>query len=206
MIEIKSLTKDYKNVRALDNVTLTFEENKIYGLLGRNGVGKSTLLNIITDKVFPSQGEVLVDGEKVSNNDEVLGKMFLMNEKNYYPEAMKVYEIFNWTNEFYPDFDLVSAFEPADKFKLNTKSKVKALSTGYASIFKAIVALCSNTKYILLDEPVFGLDANHRDLLYKVILDRYANNPKTIIISTHLIEEVSSVIEEIVIIHNGKVL
>jgi ABC-2 type transport system ATP-binding protein len=206
MIEIKSLTKDYKNVRALDNVTLTFEENKIYGLLGRNGVGKSTLLNIITDKVFPSQGEVLVDGEKVSNNDEVLGKMFLMNEKNYYPESMKVYEIFNWTNEFYPDFDLVSAFELADKFKLNTKSKVKALSTGYASIFKAIVALCSNTKYILLDEPVLGLDANHRDLLYKVILDRYANNPKTIIISTHLIEEVSSVIEEIVIIHNGKVL
>ena len=90
MIEIKSLTKDYKNVRALDNVTLTFEENKIYGLLGRNGVGKSTLLNIITDKVFPSQGEVLVDGEKVSNNDEALGKMFLMNEKNYYPESMKV--------------------------------------------------------------------------------------------------------------------
>ena len=93
--------------------------------MGRNGVGKSTLLNIITDKVFPSQGEVLVDGEKVSNNDEILGKMFLMNEKNYYPESMKVYEIFNWTNEFYPDFDLVSAFELADKFKLNTKARLK---------------------------------------------------------------------------------
>ena len=206
MIEIKNVTKDYKDVRALDNVTLTFEENKIYGLLGRNGAGKSTLLNIMTDKVFPSQGEVFVDGEKVSENNNALGKIFQMNEKNYYPEGMRVYEVFKWTKMFYSDFDSDSAFEMAEQFKLNTKSKIKSLSTGYASIFKAIVALCSNAKYIFLDEPVLGLDANHRDLLYKIIIDRYSKNPCTIIISTHLIEEVSSVVEDIVIIHQGKIL
>lgn len=206
MIEIRNVSKNYKQVKALDNVTLKFEENKIYGLLGRNGAGKSTLLNIMTDKIFASSGEVFLDGENIRDNGKALSKLYLMNEKNFYPESMQVKDIFRWTKEFYPQFDMEEAMRLAKLFKLNVKSKTKALSTGYSSIFKAIVALCVNTPYILLDEPVLGLDANHRDLLYKVILEKYTNNPCTIIISTHLIEEISNVVEDVVIIHQGKVL
>ena len=205
-IEVKNITKNFGNICALKNVSLKFEQNKIYGLLGRNGAGKSTLLNIITNRIFPDSGEVIIDGEKANENDKQLGKVYLMNEKNFYPEAMRICDVFKWTREFYPDFNMDYANKLAKQFELNTKKKVKELSTGYSSIFKIIIALSVNVPYILLDEPVLGLDANNRDLFYKTLIENYAENPKTIIISTHLIEEAANVIENIVIIKKGEIL
>lgn len=205
-IEVKNITKNFGNICALKNVSLKFEENKIYGLLGRNGAGKSTLLNIITNRIFPGSGEITIDGEKAAENDTALSKVYLMNEKNFYPEGMKICDAFKWSREFYPGFNMDYANSLAEKFELNTKKKVKALSTGYSSIFKIITALSVNAQYILLDEPVLGLDANNRDLFYKTLIENYAENPKTIIISTHLIEEAANVIENIVIIKKGEIL
>jgi ABC-2 type transport system ATP-binding protein len=205
-IEVKHLTKNFGSTCALDDVSLRFEENKIYGLLGRNGAGKSTLLNLITNRIFASSGEILVDGESVMDNDTALGKIYLMSEKNYYPEKMKIKHVFQWTKNFYPNFDEVYAKNLAERFELNINKAVRSLSTGYSSIFKLIVALSVNTPYVLLDEPVLGLDANHRDMFYRILLETYNANPRTIIISTHLIEEVSSVIEDIVILKKGKII
>jgi ABC-2 type transport system ATP-binding protein len=129
-----------------------------------------------------------------------------MSEKNYYPLTMKIRDVFKWTNEFYPLFDMNYAKELTAKFGLNTAKKVKELSTGYNSIFKIIIALSVNTPYILLDEPVLGLDANHRSIFYKTLIENYNANPKTIIISTHLIDEVANVLEDIIIINQGKIL
>lgn len=205
-IEIKNITKNYKDTRALDNINLKFEENKIYGLLGRNGAGKSTLLNIITNRIFPSEGEVFIDGMSAKENDNAQNKIYLMSEKNLYPDKMKIREIFQWTKEFYPLFDIKYAESLADQFELNVNKAVRALSTGYTSIFKVIIAMSVNTPYMLLDEPVLGLDANHRDMFYKLLIERYSKNPCTIIISTHLIEEVSNVVEQVVIIKEGKII
>jgi ABC-2 type transport system ATP-binding protein len=205
-IELRGLRKKFGNTCALDRVSLTFEENKIYGLLGRNGAGKSTLLNIITNRIFADEGEVLVNGIPATENDNALRNIYLMSEKNNYPEKMKIKDVFKWSNEFYPNFDSEYAMEIAHRFELNINKTVKALSTGYTSIFKVIIALSTNTPYILLDEPVLGLDANHRDLFYKVLLEKYSTNPCCIVISTHLIEEVSNVIENIIIIKNGKII
>ena len=93
-IEIKDVTKDFKKVRALNTVNLTFEENKIYGLLGRNGAGKSTLLKIISNRIFSTEGEIFVDGVNARENDKALGKIYLMNESNLYPPKMKIKNIF----------------------------------------------------------------------------------------------------------------
>lgn len=92
------------------------------------------------------------------------------------------------------------------RFGLNTGKKIKALSTGYCSIFKLITSLCTNVPYVLLDEPVLGLDANHRDLFYKVLIETYSENPAAYIISTHLIDEVEKVVEDIVIIREGEII
>ena len=205
-IVLNNITKHYGKICALDHVSLRFEENKIYGLLGRNGAGKSTLLNIIAGRIFPTNGEVTVDGETILDNDRVLRKLFLMNEQNYYPDKMKIKTVFQWTKEFYPSFDLDYAQSLAERFELNLSKTTTALSTGYSSIFKLIIALSVNTPYIFLDEPVLGLDANHRDLFYRTLLQKYSEKPCTIIISTHLIEEVSSVIDDIVILNKGKVI
>lgn len=203
-ITINNITKKFKDVVALNDFSITFEENKIYGLLGRNGAGKSTLLNLITNKIFPTSGEILIDGENVLENDNALSKMFCMSDKNLYPEGFKIEQAFKWTKEFFPKFDTDYANELAKKFGLGLKKKIKGLSTGYSSIFKLILALSANTPIVLFDEPVLGLDANHRDLFYKELIKNYSENPRTIIISTHLIEEVASIIEDVIIIKEGK--
>ena len=205
-IEIKNIKKNFGSTCALDNVSLKFEENKIYGLLGRNGAGKSTLLNIITNRVFADSGEVTIDGLPASENDAALQKVYLMSEKTLYPEKMKISDAFKWSKEFYPSFDSEYAKSLAEQFELNVNKTIKSLSTGYTSIFKVIIALSVNTPYVLLDEPVLGLDANHRILFYKLLIEKYCKNPCTIVISTHLIEEVSNVVEDIIIIKKGRIL
>lgn len=205
-IEVKNITKNFGDVTALKNVSVTFDENHIYGLLGRNGAGKSTLLNLITNKTFSTEGKILVDGESVVENDRALGKMYCMTEQNLYPEKMKMRDVFKWSKEFYPDFDMDYAQTLCSKFELSLNAKTNTLSTGYNSIFKIIIALACNAPIILLDEPVLGLDANHRELFYKELIENYSDHPRTVIISTHLIEEIADIIERVVIIKKGEVL
>lgn len=205
-IQITDLTKKYGKNLVLESVSLEFEEDKIYGLLGRNGVGKSTLLNIISNRIFKSSGKVLVDGEIAEENANAQSKIYLMSETNLYPDSMKVAEIIKWTKKFYPETDVDLAFGLAKKFSLDRAKKFGSLSTGQRTIIKFIAAISSNAKYTFLDEPILGLDAIHRELLYKTIIEEYANNPRTIIISTHLIEEVATLIENVIIIDNRKVV
>lgn len=205
-IVIDSVTKNYGTTKALDNVNLTIEPNKIYGLLGRNGAGKTTLLNLITNRDFPSRGEITIDGDPVLENDEALGQIFYMMEMNLYPPGLRVREAFKWSKAFYPAMDMEYALELAMQFGLNVNKRVKELSTGYTSIFKAIIALSSNAKVVIFDEPVLGLDANHREMFYRELIANYGTNPRTIIISTHLIEEVADVLEEAIIIKEGRII
>ena len=129
-----------------------------------------------------------------------------MTERTLYPEDYKVKEIFKWTKEFYNNFDSEYALELAKKFNLNINTKIKNLSTGYNSICKIITTLASNANVLIFDEPVLGLDANHRELFYKVLMENYIKSPKTIILSTHIIEEVPNLIEKVIILNNSKVI
>ncbi|MCF0147074.1 MAG: ABC transporter ATP-binding protein [Clostridium sp.] len=206
LIKISNLTKEYGKHRVLDKVSLTIEENKIYGLLGRNGAGKTTLLNLITNRIFPSEGTIEIDGENVIENSNALGKSYFMTEQDLYPEGMKIKDIFKWTKEFYEGFDMDYALNLSEKFGLNINKKFKELSTGYSSICKIITTLSSGAEILLFDEPVLGLDANHRDMFYKELVSNYIDEPKTIVLSTHIIEEVSDILEKVIIIKDGKVL
>jgi len=205
-IEVRNLTKSFGNTLALDNVNININEKQIYGLLGNNGAGKTTLLNIITNRLYPDSGKVLIDGEQVLDNDRVLGRVFMVGEKNLYPEGMRVKKAFEITKLFYPNFDIQYANELARRFELDTRKKITALSTGYASIFRIILALSVNTPYLLLDEPVLGLDAQHRDMFYKLLIEKYSENPCTIIFSTHLIQEAANLINHVLIIKNGCII
>ncbi|MEA4806053.1 ABC transporter ATP-binding protein [Acetobacterium wieringae] len=205
-IEINDVTKRFGDTLALNQVSLTFEPHKIYGLLGRNGAGKSTLLNIITNRLFADSGQVTIDGLVSVENDMTQGLLYLMSEKNLYPESMTCNEAFKWTKQFFNDFDLDYALNLAKQFKLNPKKKIRSLSTGYTSIFKIITALSVNTPYVLFDEPVLGLDANHREMFYRLLIEKYSDNPFTAIISTHLIDEIANLLEYVMIIKNGEIL
>lgn len=206
MIEINNVSKRYKNTAALDNVSLKFESGKIYGLLGRNGAGKSTLISIISNRIFADEGTVTIDGLSSKENMKVREKIFCMSETDLYNKEIKVKNLYKWTDRFYDSFNIDKAFNLAKMFGLDTNKSFKALSKGYQSIFKATIALSLDVPHIIYDEPVLGLDANNRDLFYDLLLKDYQESERTIIIATHLIEEVANIIEEAVLIENGKIL
>lgn len=205
-IQIKNITKTYKNITALDNVSFSFEYGKIYGFLGRNGAGKSTLINIIANRIFADKGEIFIDDMPAKENMAVHEKIFCMSEADLYDTSLKIKDHFKWIKRFYESFDTEKAFEIAEKFDLNTNKKFKALSKGYQSIFKLTVALSLRVPYVIFDEPVLGLDANHRELFYRLLLKEYETEERTFILATHLIEEVANIIEEVVLIDKGSIL
>ncbi|MDT2830672.1 ABC transporter ATP-binding protein [Vagococcus carniphilus] len=204
-LEVQSVNKTYKDKEALSNVSIIFKEQTIYGLLGRNGAGKSTLLNIINNRSFPSSGDILLDNTRVTDNEELLNHVYLMSEDNLFPSSMKVKEMFKISEEFYGSFDWDLANRLTDLFELNQKTTFKKLSTGYRSIAKLITALCVPCDYIFLDEPVLGLDAGHRELFYESLIETFENRPRTFIISTHLIEEITNLLESVIILDQGEV-
>lgn len=205
-IELRNITKTFGKTRALNQVSLTLEEGHIYGLLGNNGAGKTTLLSILTDRQRPDSGQVLINGLPVKNNDEALSRVFLVGEQNFFPDDMKGKKALETIPLFYPSFDKDYALGLAEQFGLPLKKKLTALSTGYSSIFRLILGLSVNTPYVIFDEPVLGLDAQNRDLFYRLLVEKFAEGGTTFIISTHLIDEVENLIEHTIILREGRIL
>lgn len=205
-IEVHEVSKSYGQVQALDRVSTVIEPGRIYGLLGRNGAGKTTLLNILSNRIFADSGSITLDGESVVENDRAQRQFYQMSEQLLFPEEMRVRDALKWGRHFYDNWDMERAGHLLEVFGLDPKRKIHKLSTGYQSIAKAVVALCSGASFIFFDEPVLGLDANHRELFYKEMIRLYAETGCTIVLSTHLIEEAADLIEHVIILHEGQIL
>ena len=206
-MKIRNLEKRFGKIHALSDVNIDFETGHIYGLLGRNGAGKTTLLNIISDRILPDSGTVKIDGQSIHNNDKALSDIFLATEGNLFGSD-SVKSVIEYAGVFDDHFDKDYADFLCERFDLNQKTKVQKLSTGYFTILKSILAIASGASYIFLDEPTLGLDANHRDLTYRTILERFAarDGKCAFILSSHLIDEISSLIDKTVIVDDGKVI
>lgn len=200
---VQHIQKNYRKKQVLRDLSFTLEPETIYGLLGRNGVGKSTLLRIINNRIFPTYGEVTLDGKSVTDNEAAQRRFYLMSDVDFYPSGMKVRQAFQWLSKFYGTFDWDYQAHLVKIFDLDVKQKIYKLSTGYLTIFKLINALCLPVDYVFLDEPVLGLDANNRELFYAELLSTYEDRPRTFVIATHLIEEVANMIEHVLIIDDG---
>lgn len=205
-LRIKEVSKIYGKKNVLDNISINIEPQKVYGLLGNNGAGKSTLLNIINNRIFSTTGQIELLGEKISDNEKYLNKLYLMSEDDLYPSKIKINSLFKLTEKFYGSFDWDLAHQMLEEFELDSSKYLNKLSTGYRSITKLIVALCVPCDYIFLDEPVLGLDANHREIFYNFLLETYQDRLRTFVISTHLIEEISNLLERVIILDKGKVI
>ena len=114
------------------------------------------MLNLISNRLIPTQGSISIDGAPALENDYAQGKIYYMGEKNLLPDTSTVRDLFRWTKDFYPNFDKEYAARLAGEFGLNVKKKLKNLSTGYLTIAKLIAALAANTPYVFFDEPVLG--------------------------------------------------
>ncbi|EJQ70050.1 ABC transporter ATP-binding protein [Bacillus sp. FSL E2-8868] len=205
-LETKDLTKKYKKKLAVNEVTISLERHKIYGLLGRNGAGKTTLLNLLAGQIISSSGSVSIFGENVFENSKAMRSICFVRVKEEAPLSYKVKEIFKLCNMFYKNWNQKYAEELAGKFQLNMKEKYHKLSHGMQTVVGIIQGLASRAPITIFDEPTTGLDAAHRELFYSLLLEDYGEYPRTIILSTHLVEEVTHVIEDVIIIKEGRLV
>ncbi|MDA1604260.1 ATP-binding cassette domain-containing protein [Bacillus wiedmannii] len=205
-LETLGLTKKYKKKIAVNEVTISLEEHKIYGLLGRNGAGKTTLLNLLAGQIISSSGSVSVFGENVFENSKAMQNICFVRVKEEAHLSYKVKEFFKMCSMFYKNWDGAYAEELADKFQLNMTEKYHKLSHGMQTVVGIIQGLASRAPITIFDEPTTGLDAAHRELFYSLLLEDYGEYPRTIILSTHLVEEVTHVIEDVIIIKEGRLV
>lgn len=205
-IEVKNLTKKYKQTNALNNVTFTLNDHKIYGLLGRNGAGKTTFMEILAGHQFATEGDVIINGESPFENRHITEQICLIKEGGNFHKDRKVKQILKAYSLFYPKWDEELAKRLVKEFNLKLNAKVKALSKGMSSALAIIVALASKAPITIFDEPYIGLDAAARKKFYETLLDEYESEKRTIIFSTHLIDEVSLLFEEVLILQQGELV
>ncbi len=206
VIEVDHLTKRYGSTLALDDVTLTFEADTIYGLLGRNGAGKTTLMSIITAQNFPTSGGVRVFGQQPYENAGVLRRVCFVRESQRYPDDATPQHAFTIARLFFPNWDDERAGPRVEEFRLPVDRRIKKLSRGQLSAVGVILGLASRAEITFFDEPYLGLDAVARQVFYDRLLEDYSEHPRTIVLSSHLIDEVSSLIERVVLLEAGRVL
>jgi len=206
----ENIVKTYSGKDVLQNVSLELEPGKIYGLIGRNGAGKTTLLSILTAQNPATKGGVTLDGAPVWENRRSLEKLCFSRELTPNAEsglsAMKAKEYLRIAATYYEGWDKALEERLVKLFDLNIKKRLGKMSKGMLSMVTIIVALCSKAPYTFLDEPVAGLDVVAREQFYKLLLDEYTESGRTFVVSTHIIEEAADILEEIIILHEGKVL
>lgn len=200
-----NLNKTYGRTYALRNLDLQLEENVIYGLLGRNGAGKTTLLNLIAGGIFPNGGTIEIRGEKLRKG-ELPADFCYVREKNKAFGGARVLEVLQFAAKFHPNWDWTFAQGLLQTFRLDPHKKMRQLSRGMESLVGNIIGLASRAPLTIYDEPVLGLDVLMRERFYKALVEDYANYPRTIVLSTHLIDEIATVAEKVLILEAGSLL
>jgi len=205
-IRIQKLHKSYGSLEVLSGLDLTLAPGHIYGLVGPNGAGKTTLMSTICNHTFPSGGSILVDGKNPAENAAVLERMCFIHEDQPYNDAFSVGSILKVMPTFYPDWDEALAQRLVTRFQLPLERRARKLSRGQKSAFAIVISLASRAPYTFLDEPYLGLDPTAREIFYEELLTDYGAHPRTIVMSTHLIDEAADLMEEVIVLHEGEIV
>lgn len=203
-IEIKDLNIGFKDKQIIDSMDLRIEKNKIYGLLGKNGAGKTTMLNSIVGGLPGIGGIIEIDGINPYSNPSVLDKVCMIREQDVMGDEYKAKDILRNYHIFYENYDKVLEAKLVAFFELPLKKRLVKYSRGMKTLLMNIVGICSRAEIVIYDEPTLGLDAVNRAHFYEILLEQYAKFPQTIIISTHQIEEIENLLEEVIVIDQGK--
>jgi ABC-2 type transport system ATP-binding protein len=204
-IQTAGLSRRYREQAALEDVSLTVEPNTVTGLLGRNGAGKSTLLRILTGQEFPTAGDVRVFGQAPTENDAALARTVLIREDQAYPD-FKVRHAIRAASWFYPNWDAELAEQLLADFDLPVGRGIKKLSRGMRSAVGIVIGMAARAELTLFDEPYAGLDAVARQRFYDRMLAEVAEHPRTVVLSTHLVDEVADLLEHVVMLDRGRVV
>jgi len=203
MITLKGVSKKYGNLEVLNKVDLTISENKIIGLVGVNGSGKTTIIKLINGILKPSGGEILINGEKPGLESKKI--ISYLPENNCLDLNMKIKELVKLFSDFYLDFDTETAKKLLNNFKIDINKKLKNLSKGTKEKVQLALVISRRADVYILDEPISGVDPATRDSILDTILSNFNENA-TMLISTHLISDVERILDEVIFVGEGKII
>lgn len=203
ILACRNLWKTYGKKEALKGLNLSIDRGRIVGLLGPNGSGKTTLIKLICGLLTPTDGGIFVDKKEIGVETKKV--VSYLPERTYIPDWMRVNDILDMFEDFYTDFKRERALQMLESLNINPADKIKTLSKGTKEKVQLILVMSRDADLYLLDEPIAGVDPAARDYILKTIITNYNENA-TVIISTHLITDIETVLDEVVMIKNGELV
>ena len=203
LLEISNLNKSFDNKKILEDINLTIESGKIIGLLGKNGVGKTTLIKLINDLLTPTTGEILIKGQKIGVETKKV--ISYLPERTYLNKQMKVSEVIDYFEDFYDNFDSEKAKKLLKDLDLDINQKLTKMSKGMQEKVQLVLVMSRNADLYVLDEPLGGVDPATRDYILDTILSNFNENA-SVIISTHLISDIEKILDEVIFIDKGQIV
>lgn len=203
LLEIKNLNKSFDNKKILKDINFSITKGKIVGLLGKNGVGKTTLIKLINDLLTPTSGEILVNGNKIGVETKKV--ISYLPERTYLNKQMKVSEVISFFEDFYEDFDSKKAKKLLKDLDLDINQKLTKMSKGMQEKVQLVLVMSRKADLYVLDEPLGGVDPATRDYILDTILSNF-DEDSSVIISTHLISDIEKILDEVIFIDKGEIV
>lgn len=206
MLEVKNVVKTFDGFRALDGLTMTVPKGAVYGLVGPNGAGKSTIIRHLAGIYRQDSGEVLLDGQPVYENTEAKRRMAVIGDDWYYFPQAGIREMAKFFAGIYPDFSWERYEKLKQVFPLDEKMMLRRMSKGMQKQAAFWLTVCCMPEYLILDEPVDGLDPVMRRQVWSLLLGDVAERGTTVLVSSHNLRELEDVCDHVGILNHGKVL
>ena len=206
MIEIRNVTKSFDKIKAVDNVSVTIKENTVFGLIGTNGAGKSTVLRMVAGVLEPEQGEIAIDGLPVFDNMEAKRNIYFIADEPYFFANSNAVDMQKYLTCIYPEFAVDDFYNYLINFGLNKKRKIKTYSKGMKKQLALICGVCSGAKYLLCDETFDGLDPVMRQGIKSIFAGEMERRGMTPVIASHNLRELEDICDHVGLLHKGGVL
>lgn len=202
LVQCKNLYKEFDNQKILKNINLTIPKGKIIGLLGKNGMGKSTLIKLINDLLTPTSGEILINGEKPGVESKKV--ISYLPERTYLDKSMTVGQVLRYFEEFYDNFNTEKAKRLLKDLDLSIEKKISHMSKGMQEKLQLILVMSREAELYILDEPLGGVDPATRDYILDTILSNFKEGA-SVLISTHLIADIERILDDVIFIDKGEI-
>ena len=206
MIEIHNLTKQFEKIRAVDDVSVEIREKTVFGLIGTNGAGKSTVLRMIAGVIKPNEGTVAVDNMPVYDNVEAKKKLFFIADEPYFFANANAKAMEHYYSGIYEAFDREEFYQYLEKFNLDKNRKIGTFSKGMKKQLALLLGICAHTKYILCDETFDGLDPVMRQAVKSLFAEGVADRGLTPVVASHNLRELEDICDHVGLLHRGGIL
>ena len=203
LVKCSKLSKSYGEKEVLKDIDITIQRGKIIGLLGKNGMGKTTLIKLINGLLTPTSGEVLIDGEPVGIKSKKM--ISYLPERTYLDKSMTVQEVLKFFQEFYDNFDMDKALKLVEDLNLELNTQISKMSKGMQEKLQLILVMSREADLYILDEPLGGIDPATRDYILDTILSNFKEG-SSVLISTHLISDIERILDEVIFLDRGKIV